>query len=1055
METPQPDVTPSSTPSSPSSPSSIPLGLLTRFGEFHFLGSGGMGAVYRARDRHLGRDVAVKFLHQADPETNRTLLREARAQARIEHEHACKVYEVGTDGDRPYIVMQYIAGEPLDLAGEWMTREQKVRAVQQVSMALHEAHRLGIIHRDVKPGNIMIEQGEDGAYKPYIMDFGIAREMGKSIQMTASLAGTPAYMAPEQASGDAEALDRRTDVYGLGATLYDLLAGRPPFDGPHALAVMQQLLTEDPPPLGKVRPDVPEDLQAIVMKCLEKEQGRRYESALALGEDLQRFLDGKPVLARPASLGYVLLKAARRHKVRVALGAALFAVTLVFGVFGIRQRQALAEQTALARELGEDVKEMELFLSRAYSLPLHDIEREQSIVRQQLRDIEARMATLGRAGEGPGHYAIGRGFLALQEPEEALSHLRRAEAAGYTPPELRYAMGLALVELYREALEETKRIQDEARKKARLTALDAEYKLPALAHLRAALGARLSSPAYVEGLIALHEGQNDVALAKAHEAFAQSPWLHEAKKLEGDAHFAEGKRFGRDAAFDYDKMMQSFEPAAAAYAEAASIARSDPAVHEAECELWTQIVLASDARPELLRPSFEKATSACGKALVADPQRGSARLTMAFAHNAFAWQTMNGPGKEDPEPILRAAIERAEEAARLRAGDPMAHYLRGAAYRVELLYLMSRGLDARAATDRTIAAYEEAIRLDPGFLWPYSEVCASYLERVRSELWRGVDPGASVERATSRCDQAFAQNPTFTYPAIYKAHAHLQEAQHLMEKGRSPDTWVSSALAAVAAVKEQNTLDAAHVSAWAFWLGASHACNAGQDPSASLERAEAFLREKEQLAPDSANDELHGLLSMTQALYLLRQGKDPTKAIEAARAFFRKSAEASPWDVDYRVERTRTETLALRWALAKEKADAAMFDAAFAPLLPVIAKERANPQVYEALAEVYELRAGWLLERKKNAENDLTLGLVMAKKALAIHPTLAPALASKGALHLLRARATARDAKARRQAAREAKASLEAALKENPLLARERGAALKEAERLLSLARSE
>ncbi|MDC0741663.1 hypothetical protein [Polyangium mundeleinium] len=194
---------------------------------------------------------------------------------------------------------------------------------------------------------------------------------------------------------------------------------------------------------------------------------------------------------------------------------------------------------------------------------------------------------------------------------------------------------------------------------------------------------------------------------------------------------------------------------------------------------------------------------------------------------------------------------------------------------------------------------------------------------------------------------------------------------------------------------------------------------------------------------------------MTQALYLLRQEKDPTKAIAVARGFFRKSSEASPWDVDYRVEQTRTETLALRWALANGKADSAMFDAAFAPLVPILAKERANPQVYEALAEVYELRAGWLLERKKNAENELAMGLVMANKALAIHPTLATALASKGALHLLRARAAARGAKARTQAAREAKASLEAALRENPLLARERGAALKEAERLLSQEGSE
>ncbi len=181
---------------------------------------------------------------------------------------------------------------------------------------------------------------------------------------------------------------------------------------------------------------------------------------------------------------------------------------------------------------------------------------------------------------------------------------------------------------------------------------------------------------------------------------------------------------------------------------------------------------------------------------------------------------------------------------------------------------------------------------------------------------------------------------------------------------------------------------------------------------------------------------------MTRASYLLRQGDDPTPAIEATRAFFRKSAEASPWDVDYRVDQARTEILALRWATSKSRADGALFDAALAPLRSVLDKERANPHVYQALAEIHELRAGWLLARRQRADQDLATGLVMASKALIINPHLATALASRGALHLLRARAADREAKARIEAAREAKAALEAALREDPLLAWERGRGL-------------
>jgi len=1032
-----------------SDPSKIPSALLERFGELEFLGSGGMGTVYRARDRQLGRDVAIKFLHHADPETNRLLLREARAQARLTHENACRVYEAGIDGARPYIIMQYIAGEPLDLACKRMTLEEKVRAVEDIALALHEAHRLGIVHRDVKPSNIMIERGEDGTYKPYIMDFGIAREIGRSSQTTSSFAGTPSYMAPEQARGDVEALDRRTDVYSLGATLYDLLSGNPPFEGSNPLAVMRKLLMDDAPPLRKKRAEVPVDLEAIVMKCLEKDPIHRYESARAFGDDLRRFLDGAPVLARKASLGYVLSKAVRRYKKRLAVAAAMLAAASTFGSLWVAEQREKAEQADIARELGEDVKEMELFLSRAYSLPLHDIERERHIVREQLREIEVRMASLGRVGEGPGHYALGRGFLALQEHKKAYAQLSQAEAVGYAPPELRYAMGLALVELYRGALEETKRIQDEARRKERIAEIDAKYKEPALAHLRAALGARLSSPAYVEGLIALHEGRLDDALEKSREALLRAPWLHEAKKLEGDVFLARGKQFGRDATFDHDKMMASFEPAAAAYEEAADIARSDPAVHEAECELWTQVVLASDARPDLLRPSFEKATRACGNALAADPRRVSARLSLAFAQNVFTWQSMNKPETEDLDKLIRTGIERSEEAARLHGDNPMAHYLVGLAHRTAFVHHVVRGLDARGSLDKAIAAYEEAIRLDPAFLWPRNEACASYVERATSEIWRGLDPEASVKRAVAHCDEAIAMDPSFTLPATTKAYAHLRQAQYLVGRGHSPEAAVERAISAAAAVRERNKPNAAGMSAWALVFRAHYACDSGQDPHDTLAQAEAFVREREELAKSASDGELMGLISLTRGRYLLRQGKDPTPEIDAARAFFHEIVLEAPWDIDYRVDAARAEVLALRWALSRGDAGRALFERALASLSPVLDEERANPQVYEVLAEVHELWAGALLDKKKYAEKEIENGFVMANKALALDSGMAAALASKGGLKLLSARGS-RDAEEREKLAGEAKELLEAAFVANPLLGKEREAELAEAKRLVS-----
>jgi serine/threonine-protein kinase len=414
-------------------PDQIPPSIHERFDDLQFLGRGGMGTVYRGYDKRLTREVAIKFVHGHDA---LRFLREARAQAKITHDNVCKIYDVGLADGQPYITMQLVRGESLGVVCKEMTLEEKVKVIRESASALHEAHRMGLVHRDVKPGNILVERSEDGGYRPFVMDFGLARIAGeKGETMTGQIAGTPAYMAPEQARGEIRSLDRRTDVYSLGATFYDILADHPPFVDEQPWKILMRISSEDAPALSSVCPNVPIDVETIIMKCLEREQARRYESARALGEDLQRYLDGNVVLARKASVLHRWAKRARKHKLLVSLASVALIVAVVVVFLGLRARRIAGEQARIAQEMGENVKEMQLFMQYAHALPVHDIEREQAVIRKRLVDIATKMAAGGAIGRGAGEYALGRGFLALEEPENALEHLNEAETAGMVSPE--------------------------------------------------------------------------------------------------------------------------------------------------------------------------------------------------------------------------------------------------------------------------------------------------------------------------------------------------------------------------------------------------------------------------------------------------------------------------------------------------------------------------------------------------------------------------------------------------------------------------------------------
>jgi eukaryotic-like serine/threonine-protein kinase len=1006
----------------------IPGALYSRFESFELLGRGGMGVVYKARDIRLGRDIAIKLLFGADPQFGGSLLREARAQARIEHENVCEVYEAGTVDNVRFIVMQLIAGEPLDKAKSTMTLEEKVRVIRQIASALHEAHRLGMVHRDVKPANIMVERAEDGSLKPYIMDFGLARETGDSgATVSGALMGTPSFMSPEQAAGKVRSLDRRTDVFSLGATLYEVLVGRPPFVADGLAELLQAIVLEEPLSPRQIDREVPLALDAIIMRCIEKHPASRYESAKALGDDLQRFLDDEPVEALKRARLYALWRRAKRHKVKLSIGTAVVIVAAIFLTGWLRARQRAEKEATLSRELGESVKEMEFFLRNAQGMPLHDIDRERNIVRGKLDKIVITMQEAGDIGVGPGQYALGRGHLALGQHRKALEHLRRAKDAGYRATGLDYALGLTLGEIYRQELAETKRLEGE-RKKKRIAEIEVEYKAPALVFLKAALGDALEAPSFAEGLIAFYEGRFEETLPKAREAFEKAPWLYEAKKLEADALFEIGKKFGHDAAFDFDKMSKWFGEADAAYRVAVEIGRSDPAVHVAMCELYTQRMNGDRAGGKPIRPRLEEATDACDKANRANPSSGLGYLRLAQAHANFAWHVAAGDvSNDDPETALKDAITQAENAARRNPDDPMAHWVVGSIWRTGALRASDRGLDVVPAVNHAIAAYDEALKLDPSFVWALNESCSAYANRARRESMRGIDPTASAEAGLRHCRQAIDIEPTFSYARSNEIFLLSILAEYRTTMGQSPREVIEQAEKSISTFKKLTPNSSLHP----YWtaafcrIQATYDIDARLDPSFAMKRFEESANELARLAPTSTTTQIVRSDAMTVlARFHSERGEDPSTSVNDAVQALTSVVKAKPSDLGYRIRKATVETIGLRWRLAHNELTEPQIEEVLAPLSFANRPEITDPRLFLAMAELKEVQALLQISKGDTGASAIAQGLLHVDRAIELHPRML----------LLRAR-NDKDQQ-RRDSAKKALEAFSAAIKENPLLTR-------------------
>jgi eukaryotic-like serine/threonine-protein kinase len=264
------------------------------------LGQGGMAKVFKGRDKVLGRPVAVKVLSPqfaGDDQFVTRFRREAQAAAALNHPNIVSVFDTGSQNDVHYIVMEYVRGRTLRdaIRSEGpLLPERAAEIGDAVARALGAAHEAGLVHRDIKPGNIMLTS--DGEVK--VMDFGIARTAtGDTLTQTAAVLGTASYLSPEQAQG--ESVDGRSDIYSLGCVLYEMVTGRPPFTGDSPVAIAYKHVKDDPVPPSRVNPDVPDDLEAVIMKSMAKNAANRYQSADEMRQDLQRLLQGLPTLATP------------------------------------------------------------------------------------------------------------------------------------------------------------------------------------------------------------------------------------------------------------------------------------------------------------------------------------------------------------------------------------------------------------------------------------------------------------------------------------------------------------------------------------------------------------------------------------------------------------------------------------------------------------------------------------------------------------------------------------------------------------------------------------
>ena len=946
-----------------------------RLGRFELrtlLGTGGMGRVYGAWDDHLQRHVAIKTLRFPSRDGVRRFVREARLQAQLDHPGICQVYEVGED-DEPYIVMRRLQGRPLDRAAAHLGLEQKLVLMKRVAEAVHEAHRSGLIHRDLKPANIFVEERDGDPLHPVVLDFGIARATGHAgITQDGALIGTPAFMAPEQARGEHARLDRRTDVYALGATLYCLLAERPPFvaAGPELLL---QIVGHDPAGLAQL--GVPADIEAVVFKCLEKEPERRYASAQDLALDLERYLDGRPVVARPINLWSRWRKKARRNPVatRIAAVSALLLVgALAWGAWTAHQAD---RRERFARELTRQVKDIEAEARFSQLAPLHDLGPDRDSLAGRIAGMAEMVETGSAVDRRAGHFAMGRGYLALGDLDAARHHLELAWADGEGYPEAGSALAETLSRLYRRRLAESELLGDWQARTREIETLAAQYGHPArsiLSRLATTESATIDGARalHLQALALFHDDRFQDGLDLLQNA-APAAWSHETAMLEGDIHRTWAVRKNLDE--EPDRALDQLMKARQAYARALEVAESEPALYLADAQAAFQAVAIESRRnahaPDWLEHGLQRLDDAA-KAL---PESGEPWLWRARLLRTDLQVLLQQ--RQDPGPTLHEALRAAQraqedpstrdaalqEAARCHWTDGKARTQRGE----DPLLAYNQAVDALQAIPEARRNYTDWVVLGMAH--------ADAAQHLTSTSSSGASIAERFAQAAAALEEA-ANAHSSPYSAWFYLGVSLYNASGAPAT-ENPQDLLKQALNALA----QAELARPDQVAVSYYIGLTEQRLAQAGDSAAgfwdvrhARRAEDALKRALRIAPEMFQVHLAlGELAYLNAVSRQERGKNPAADFAAARSSLERAFELAPQHPLPRLILAWTAYFEAKGRLRSGQDPTKLLDEATQWIEPVTAsvtKATTRPGVELCKASIDRLRGEWLFAQGADPE---------------------------------------------------------------------------------------